>query len=198
MMKVKKISHNFQVEIFDYLVSNVMEIEINDQGQLVLRERIDMSQGDVILRCEDGSVPCHKVVLAALSPMLETILREVTGEEPPTIILPDIKLRTLTTFLTEFYVNSVSEVNTEITKLLGFKLRDHAEIPQNLTSIKIMKEKSDEFYNRPLKEVGKSIVDPRVKMRPIAPTGKKKFNNLRKIENESDITLKHQLISRMN
>ena len=47
---------------------------------------------------------------------------EVTGEEPPTIILPDIKLRTLTTFLTEFYLNSVSDVNTEMTRLLGFKL----------------------------------------------------------------------------
>ena len=101
-----------------------MTVEVNDQGQLVMRERIDMSQGDVILRCEDGSVPCHKVVLAALSPMLETILREVTEEEPPTIILPDIKLRTLTTFLTEFYLNSVSDVNTEMTRLLGFKLRD--------------------------------------------------------------------------
>ena len=99
-----------------------MTVEVNDQGQLVMRERIDMSQGDVILRCEDGSVPCHKVVLAALSPMLETILREVTGEEPPNIILPDIMLRTLTTFLTEFYLNSVSDVNTEMTRLLGFKL----------------------------------------------------------------------------
>ena len=101
-----------------------MTVEINDQGQMVMRECIDMSQGDVILRCEDGSVPCHKVVLAALSPMLETILREATGEEPPTIILPDIKLRTLTTFLTEFYVNSVSDVNTEMASLLGFKLRE--------------------------------------------------------------------------
>ena len=133
----KKISHNFKGEIFDYLVSNVMAIEINDKGQLVMRECIDMSQGDVILRCEDGSVPCHKVVLAALSPMLETIL-------------PNIKLRTLTTFLTEFFLNSVSDVNTEMTRLL--ELRDHAEIPQKFRymSIKIMKEKSGEFSNRPL------------------------------------------------
>ena len=80
-----------------------MAIEINNQGQLVMRKCIDMSQGDVILRCE-------------------TILREVTGEEPPNIILPDIMLRTLTTFLTEFYLNSVSDVNTEMTRLLGFKL----------------------------------------------------------------------------
>ncbi len=94
-----------------------MAIEINNQGQLVMRECINMSQGDVILWCEDGSVPCHKLVLAALSPMLETILGEVTEEEPPTIILPDIKLRTLTTFLTEFYLNSVSDVNTEMTRI---------------------------------------------------------------------------------
>ena len=122
-----------------------MTVEVNDKGQLVMRECIDMSQGDVILRCEDGSVPCHKVVLAALSPMLETIL----GEQP-TIILPNIKLRTLTTFLTEFYLNSVSDVNTEMTRLL--ELRDHAEIPQKFRyrSIKIMKEKSGEFSNRPL------------------------------------------------
>ena len=106
-----------------------MTVEVNDKGQMVMRERIDMSQGDVILQCEDGSVPCHKVVLAALSPMLETILREVTGEEPPTIILPDIKLRTLTTFLTEFYLNSISDVNTEMVNLLGFKLRNHADKP---------------------------------------------------------------------
>ena len=45
-----------------------MAVETNAQGQLVMRECIDMSQGDVILRCQDGSVPCHKVVLAALSP----------------------------------------------------------------------------------------------------------------------------------
>ena len=34
-----------------------MAIEINNQGQLVMRECINMSQGDVILWCEDGSVP---------------------------------------------------------------------------------------------------------------------------------------------
>ena len=121
-LALKLIRNFFAGEIFDHLIRNIMTLEVNNQGQLVMRECIDMSQGDVILRCEDGSVPCHKVVLAALSPMLETILREVTGEEPPTIILPDIKLRTLTTFLTEFYLNSVSDVNTEMTRLLGFKL----------------------------------------------------------------------------
>ena len=130
-LALKLIRNFFAGEIFDYLIRNIMTLEVNNQGQLVMRECIDMSQGEVILRCEDGSVilrcedgsvPCHKVVLAALSPMLETILREVTGEEPPTIILPDIKLRTLTTFLTEFYLNSVSDVNTEMTRLLGFKL----------------------------------------------------------------------------
>ena len=57
-----------------------------------------------------------------------------------------------------------------------------------------MNPKSGEVSKCPLKEVGKtkSTVEPRVKLRPIAPAGKKKFNNLGKIENEPDITLKHQ------
>ena len=49
-MGVRKISHNLKGEIFDYLVSSVMAIEINDLGQLVMKECIDMSQGDVIIR----------------------------------------------------------------------------------------------------------------------------------------------------
>ena len=57
-----------------------------------------------------------------------------------------------------------------------------------------MKEKSGDVPKSPLEEVGKlkSIVDPRVKLRPIAPAGKKKFNNLGKIETGPDITVKHQ------
>ena len=124
-----------------------MTFKVND-----LRQH-DMSQGDVILRCQDGSVPCHKVVLAALSPMLETILGEVTGEEPPTIIiLPDIKIRDLTAFLTEFYKNSVSDVNTEMASLLGFKLR--ADISSDLM-------KDEAIFNESLKnpEELKSEVD---------------------------------------
>ena len=106
-----------------------MAVEMNDQGQLEMKECINMSQGDVILRCQDGSMPCHKLVLAALSPMIEAMLGEDTGEETPIIILPDVKLRDLMTFLTEFYLNSISDVNTEMVNLLGFKLRDHAEKP---------------------------------------------------------------------
>ena len=57
-----------------------------------------------------------------------------------------------------------------------------------------MKEKSGDVPKSPLEEVGKlkSIVDPRVKLRPIAPAGKKKFNNLGKIETDPDITEKHK------
>ena len=51
----------FAGEIFDYLVSSVMAVEMNNQGQLEMKECINMSQGDVILRCQDGSMPCHKL-----------------------------------------------------------------------------------------------------------------------------------------
>ena len=129
-MLVKKFSYNLRGAFLDFLLEQYRIFKICFSGEIFdyivsSLERRDMSQGDVILRCEDGSIPCHKVVLAALSPMLETILR-VTGEEPTTIFLPDIKLSTLTTFLAEFYQNSVSDVNTEMASLLGFKLQELA------------------------------------------------------------------------
>ena len=45
---------------------------------------------DVTMQCGDGSVPCHRLVLASLSPMLSSILSSDTWDEAITIMMPDV------------------------------------------------------------------------------------------------------------
>ena len=61
---------------------------------------------DVSLVCRDGRVPCHQVVLAALSPLLRSLLRSLdTGdiEDRVTIVLPDLTVQEVDTFLANIY-----------------------------------------------------------------------------------------------
>ena len=113
----KKISHNFKGEIFDYLVSNVMAIEINDQGQLVMRECIDMSQGDVILWCEDGSVPCHKLVLAASSPLFRAIITR-NPHSHPLLYLKGVTATNLNYVLDFIYNGEVNVAQDDLNSFL--------------------------------------------------------------------------------
>merc|ERR1719500_2306285 len=78
---------------------------------------------DVWLRCSDGSVPCHQVVLASLSPLLRSVLSLDTGEREDivTIMMPDLTVREVDTFLAHIYEGSTTDASTssDIFKLFG-------------------------------------------------------------------------------
>ena len=78
---------------------------------------------DVWLRCRDGSVPCHRVVLASLSPLLRSVLSLDTGEREDivTIMMPDLTVREVDTFLAHIYEGSTADASrsSDILKLFG-------------------------------------------------------------------------------
>ena len=47
---------------------------------------------DVRLQCGDGAVGGHRLVLAAVSPMLRAVFREDSWDEDIVIMLPDISV----------------------------------------------------------------------------------------------------------
>ena len=50
---------------------------------------------DVVIRCSDGSVPVHKLVLASISDMFCSMLSEDTWDEVISVMLPDFEVATV-------------------------------------------------------------------------------------------------------
>ena len=76
---------------------------------------------DVRLRCSDGWVPCHQMVLASISPLLRSVLSADTGEDIVTIMMPDLTVLEVDTFLGHIYEGSFADASTssDIFKLFG-------------------------------------------------------------------------------
>ena len=59
-------------------------------GHLATYSRVWSPLSDVVLVCSDGLLPAHKLVLAALSPLLRSALAEAdTWDETVSVVMPD-------------------------------------------------------------------------------------------------------------
>ena len=99
-----------------------------------LREKTDC---DVILRCPDGSVPCHRLLLASLSPLLCSVLSGDTWDEAITVMMPDLSVQDLETFFENLYdgSNEVSSTSIKIFSLFGLeKGKKNTIVPQKIRS----------------------------------------------------------------
>ena len=99
-----------------------------------LREKTEC---DLILRCPDGSVPCHRLLLASLSPMLCSVLSGDTWDEAITVMMPDLSVQDLKTFLENLCdgAKEVSSTSMEILSLLGLsKGKKNTIVPQKIRS----------------------------------------------------------------
>ena len=122
---------------------------------------------DLILSCHDGSVPCHRLLLASLSPMLCSVLSGDTWDETITIMMPDISVQDLDTFFENLYEGSkeVSSTNMELLRLFGLVVSPQQNVRKNMMATQT-----------------KSILkrdDPPIKMKSIL-----KPYRYRKLENE--------------
>jgi len=66
---------------------------------------------DVLIQCQDGFIPTHRLVLASSSEMLSSIFRSDTWDEQITIILPDFNSKEVSNCLKEFYKNGSNTTN---------------------------------------------------------------------------------------
>ena len=94
--------------ILGYLSTN---LQAEDEGGLY----------DVTMQCEDGSVPCHRLVLASLSPMLSAILSSDTWDEAITIMMPDVTCGEVRRLLANLYNDLGQRVSPDLISLLGIK-----------------------------------------------------------------------------
>ena len=74
---------------------------------------------DVRLQCGDGAVGGHRLVLAALSPMLRAVFGEDSWDEDIVIMLPDISVIQINKYFSDTYHSKDLEDNLEINKMLG-------------------------------------------------------------------------------
>ena len=63
------------------------------------------SATDVVLQCGDGAVGGHRLVLAAISPMLHAVFREDSWDEDILILLPDISVDQVKKYLSDNSTN---------------------------------------------------------------------------------------------
>jgi len=93
----------------------------------ILRESyMTMSYADMVIDCSDGTVPCHRTILAAASPFLHPLLRDYNPIESHRILLPDVCVSTMKHVLSILYIGqtyspSVDDFREifEVIKLLG-------------------------------------------------------------------------------
>ena len=71
----------------------------------------DLRYSDVIVKCSNGSVKCHKLILGSLSNMLRKALRTTMFIDQETIILaPEVQIETLQCFLKNVYTGRSEKV----------------------------------------------------------------------------------------
>ena len=61
---------------------------------------------DVAIRCDDGKLSAHKLVLASASKFLRQLLLDHSAEEEPVIIIPDVSTSSLAKILDFIYTAS--------------------------------------------------------------------------------------------
>ena len=77
---------------------------------------------DVSLACEGEELRAHKVVLAACSPKLESILRKYSNQQNPTIILWGMKLSLVKAIISFMYQGEVQVDMEELDSFLKIAL----------------------------------------------------------------------------
>ena len=91
---------------------------------ILLHLTLEEGEADVSLRCRDGAVAGHRLVLAALSPMLCRAFRELGGDEEKVCIqLPDftteqVNLSTKFHMSTKFWGDNLHSIHTLLVVLL--------------------------------------------------------------------------------
>ena len=125
-----------------------------------LREKTEC---DVILRGHDGSVPCHRLLLASLSSMLRSVLSGDTWDETITIMMPDISVQELDTFLGNLYEGGkeVSSTNLKLLRLFGLVVSPN---PQQKVKKSVMATQNIFILKRDKEDLPKSILKPQNKL----------------------------------
>ena len=77
------------------------------------QEWLDLRHSDAVIKCADGDVRCHRLILGSLSNMLRKAMRSIRHLEEETILLlaPEVKTETLK----EFFSNAYAGGNESVT-----------------------------------------------------------------------------------
>ena len=142
------------------------------------------SNCDVILRCHDGSVPCHRLLLASLSPMLRSVLSGDTWDETITIMMPDISVQELDTFLRNLCegTKEVSSTNMELLSLLGLVVSPNSQqkVEKKVTLTYRTTSSETNF------KMNTDEDDPPLKMKSILKTRKLEKKTIKKTKSASE------------
>ena len=94
---------------------------------------------DVIIHCNNGIIPTHRIVLASISNMLASILKQDTWDETITLMLMDFTVEEISKYSEEFYINGFKiHKDSEFVKILGIqeKFKTGNEGLQKVTKLK--------------------------------------------------------------
>ena len=75
---------------------------------------------DVVIICKDGLLPAHKLVLAALSPLLCSMLGEAdTWDETVSVLMPDFSIQQVSPYLADIFTCEDLGQHPEINSVFG-------------------------------------------------------------------------------
>ena len=111
----------------------------------------DMPASDVIIVCNDGRIPGHKLVMASISSMLYDAMKNVEEEEMILIIVPDFSVKNLTQYLSYVYSLDEGRQCSQLKKTLGV---GDADISMKSDKEHDLKQELDEEYDSPSYDTG--------------------------------------------
>ena len=89
-------------------------------GHLATYSRVWSPLSDVVLVCSDGLLPAHKLVLAALSPLLRSALAEAdTWDETVSVVMPDFSIQQVSRYLADIFTCEDLGQHPEINAVFG-------------------------------------------------------------------------------
>ena len=107
----------------------------NDEGQRITSEKPAVnlfeylktgrgsvqSSSDVLIKCHDGDLLAHQLILASISPMLYTEFCQNKYEDTITICMPGVAYSVMSSYLDAIYSCQDLASYSDINKLLGFR-----------------------------------------------------------------------------
>ena len=97
-----------------------MDIADSILGHLATYSRVWSPLSDVVLVCSDGLLPAHKLVLAALSPLLRSALAEAdTWDETVSVVMPDFSIQQVSRYLADIFTCEDLGQHPEINAVFG-------------------------------------------------------------------------------